>query len=63
VVAPYSIRPVPSAAVATPLHWDEVDDTLDPTAFTPAIVRRRIARFGDAGAALLRGGQTLSGVI
>jgi bifunctional non-homologous end joining protein LigD len=63
VVAPYSIRPLPSAAVATPLQWDELGDDLDPTAFTPEIVRERIARRGDAGGALLHGEQTLSGVV
>src|SRR5205814_5517587 len=57
VVAPYSIRPLPTAAVATPLHWHEVDETLDPAAFTPTLVRERITRIGDAGAALLRGRQ------
>jgi bifunctional non-homologous end joining protein LigD len=62
VVAPYSIRPLPSAAVATPLQWDELEGDLDPAAFTPEIVRERIARTGDVGAALLHGGQTLSGV-
>jgi bifunctional non-homologous end joining protein LigD len=61
LVAPYSIRPLPSAAVATPLQWEEVNDDLDPTAFTPEFVRERIAQTGDSGAALLRGEQTLPG--
>ena len=59
VVAPYSIRPVRTAAVATPLAWDEVDDGLDPAAFTPPVVRERVERDGDLGAALLRGRQGL----
>src|SRR5215211_7943282 len=33
IVAPYSLRPLPSAAVATPLRWDEVGEGLDPGAF------------------------------
>jgi bifunctional non-homologous end joining protein LigD len=55
VVAPYSIRPLPTAAVATPLDWDEVDGTLDPTRFTPKVVLARVAEAGDKAASLLRG--------
>jgi bifunctional non-homologous end joining protein LigD len=54
IVAPYSIRPVPTAAVATPLAWDEVDERLDPNAFTPNVVRERVERHGDLAAPLLR---------
>jgi bifunctional non-homologous end joining protein LigD len=54
IVAPYSIRPVPTAAVATPLAWDEVDERLDPNAFTPPVVRERVERHGDLAAPLLR---------
>jgi bifunctional non-homologous end joining protein LigD len=54
IVAPYSIRPVPTAAVATPLVWDEVDERLDPNAFTPPVVRERVERHGDLAAPLLR---------
>jgi bifunctional non-homologous end joining protein LigD len=60
VVAPYSIRPLPTAAVATPLRWDEVADGLDPAAFTPAVVAARVRAAGDVAAPLLHGGQTLS---
>jgi len=59
VVAPYSVRPLPTAAVATPLHWDEVRDGLDPAAFVPAVVRERIEAGGDAAMPLLRGRQSL----
>ncbi|MFL5929495.1 MAG: DNA polymerase domain-containing protein [Gaiellaceae bacterium] len=59
VVAPYSIRPLPTAAVATPLRWDEVGEDLDPAAFVPDAVRRRIEAGGDAAAPLLRGRQSL----
>ena len=45
--------------MATPLAWDEVDDGLDPAAFTPPVVRERVERDGDLGAALLRGRQGL----
>jgi bifunctional non-homologous end joining protein LigD len=62
VVAPYSIRPVPTAAVATPLDWDEVDEGLDPAQFTPFVVLDRIDRHGDLLAPVLRRRQSLAAV-
>jgi bifunctional non-homologous end joining protein LigD len=63
VVAPYSIRPVATAAVATPLQWSEVCDTLDPVAFTPRVVRARVRSAGDVAASLLHPRQSLAGII
>ena len=63
IVAPYSIRPVPEAAVATPLDWDEVDDALDPAAFTPQVVLERVEARGDLLAPLLRSRQTLAAAV
>jgi bifunctional non-homologous end joining protein LigD len=63
VVAPYSIRPLPTAAVATPLTWDEVVPELEPAAFAPTVVRARVERIGDVAAPLLRGRQSLSTVV
>jgi bifunctional non-homologous end joining protein LigD len=63
IVAPYSIRPVPSAAVATPLAWDEVENGLDPAAFTPPVVLDRVAERGDLAWPLLRGRQSLAAAL
>jgi bifunctional non-homologous end joining protein LigD len=59
VVSGYSVRPLPGAPVATPLRWDELDERLDPAAFTPRAVAERVARLGDLHERLLRGRQRL----
>jgi bifunctional non-homologous end joining protein LigD len=63
IVAPYSIRPLPTAAVATPLAWNEVDATLDPAAFTARVVLDRVAERGDLAERLLHGRQTLPRIV
>jgi bifunctional non-homologous end joining protein LigD len=46
--APYAVRARPGAPVATPLHWDEVEDaTLSPERFTMRSVPLRVERDGD----------------
>lgn len=47
VAGPYAVRARPRATVSTPLHWDELDDRLDPLDFTIDSVPVRIAREGD----------------
>ena len=59
IVAPYSLRPRPEAAVATPLRWEEVDDRLDPAALTMTRVLERVARDGDLFEPVVRGRQLL----
>jgi bifunctional non-homologous end joining protein LigD len=59
LVAPYSVRPLPRAPVATPLRWEEVGERLDAHAFTPALVLERVKEHGDVAAPLLRGRQRL----
>ena len=34
IASAYSVRPKPGAPVSTPLRWDEVNESLDPAAFT-----------------------------
>jgi len=46
IVAPFSVRPLPGATVSMPLTWDEVNDTLDPRAFTIRTAIDRIERLG-----------------
>jgi bifunctional non-homologous end joining protein LigD len=43
-VPPYVIRAVPAASISTPLTWKEVTHDLDPSAFTPRTIFRRLAR-------------------
>ncbi len=46
IVAPFSVRPLPGASVSMPLTWDEVDDALDPRAFTIKTALERMERLG-----------------
>jgi bifunctional non-homologous end joining protein LigD len=56
----YSVRPRAGATVSTPLRWDEVEQGLDPAAFTMDAVLDRVARDGDLFAGVLRGRQSLT---
>jgi len=63
VVAPYSVRPLPGAPVATPLRWDELDERLDPRSFTMQRVLERVRSEGDLAAPLLAGRQRLASAL
>ena len=47
IASAYSVRPKPGAPVSTPLRWDEVNESLDPAAFTMDAVLERVAKEGD----------------
>jgi bifunctional non-homologous end joining protein LigD len=47
IASAYSVRPRPGAPVSTPLRWDEVDESLDASAFTMEAVLERVRRHGD----------------
>ena len=47
-VAPYAVRPLPGAPVATPLRWEELEDRgLDPQGWRVATIGARLAESGD----------------
>jgi bifunctional non-homologous end joining protein LigD len=55
VVAPYAVRAREGATVATPLHWDEVEDkNLKPGAFTLRTIPGRLAGTEDPWAGMAR---------
>lgn len=47
IVAPYSVREVPGAPVSTPISWDEVSLSLDPSSFNVFTVPERVLSLGD----------------
>lgn len=60
-VAPYAVRARPKAPVATPLHWEELEDRKTTAGrWTIATVPKRIDRDGDPWSELTRSRQTLT---
>jgi bifunctional non-homologous end joining protein LigD len=54
LVAPYSVRPVPGAAVSAPIAWDELEDPdLRPDRWTIRTILDRVGERGDLFAAAL----------
>jgi bifunctional non-homologous end joining protein LigD len=61
-VAPYSVRPRPGAPVATPLHWEELEDRATRAdRWTIKSVPERLERDGDPWREIARDAQTLTG--
>ena len=63
IASAYSVRPKSGAPVSTPLRWDEVDESLDPTAFTMDAVLERVAREGDLFEGVLTTKQSLGAAL
>ncbi len=59
IASAYSVRPRPGAPVSTPLRWDEVNEQLDPSAFTMDVVLERVRKHGDLFAGVLTTRQRL----
>src|SRR4051794_24495046 len=60
IASVYSVRPKPGAPVSTPLAWDEVNDKLNPSIYSMAVVLERVAQSGDLYAPMLKTRQSLS---
>jgi bifunctional non-homologous end joining protein LigD len=60
IASAYSVRPKAGAPVSTPLRWEEVNESLDPAAFTMDAVLERVAREGDLFEGVLSSKQSLS---
>ena len=63
IASVYSVRPKAGAPVSTPLRWDEVDESLDPAAFTMEVVRKRIEEQGDLFEGVLKTRQSLGAAL
>jgi bifunctional non-homologous end joining protein LigD len=59
IASAYSVRPKAGAPVSTPLRWEEVNESLDPAAFTMEAVLDRVARDGDLFEGVLTTKQSL----
>ena len=63
IASVYSARPKAGAPVSTPLRWDEVDESLDPAAFTMDVVRKRVDEHGDLFEGVLKVKQSLGAAL
>jgi len=63
IASVYSVRPKEGAPVSTPLRWEEVDESLDPGAFTMDVVRARVAKHGDLYEGVLSTKQSLTAAL
>ena len=59
-VAPYSVRALPGAPVATPIEWDEVEEGTEPRDWDLKNILKRLAQRDDPWADIRRHGRSLS---
>ena len=59
IASVYSVRPMPRATVSTPLRWDEVNESLDPSIYTMEAVLDQLDRHGDLHEGMLTTKQRL----
>jgi bifunctional non-homologous end joining protein LigD len=63
IASVYSVRPHAGAPVSAPLRWTEVNESLDPAAFTMDTVLARVARDGDLFRGVLTEKQSLAAAL
>jgi bifunctional non-homologous end joining protein LigD len=63
IASVYSVRPKEGAPVSTPLRWEELNESLDPGAFTMDVVRQRIEEHGDLYEGVLKVKQSLGNAL
>jgi bifunctional non-homologous end joining protein LigD len=63
IASVYSVRPKAGAPVSTPLRWEEVDESLDPSSFTMDAVLERVDEHGDLFEGVLTTRQSLGSAL
>ena len=63
LAATYSVRPKKGATVSTPLHWEEVNESLSPDQFTIKNTLKRLEREGDLWKPVLGKGADISKIV
>jgi bifunctional non-homologous end joining protein LigD len=63
IASVYSVRPKDGAPISTPLRWDEVNQELDPAAFTMEAVLDRVEEHGDIFEGVLKTRQSLGAAL
>ncbi len=63
LAAPYSARPKPHGTVSTPLLWEEVNEHLNPRAFTIKTISKRLSEVGDLWKPVLEQGVDMGAVL
>jgi bifunctional non-homologous end joining protein LigD len=63
IASVYSVRPQDGAPVSTPLAWEEIEEGLDPHAFTMDVVLERVREHGDLFAPVLEGDQDVKALL